>query len=331
MKERMVIFDRDSKYAEELGKRLNDAPGFPFAVSAVSTKEELMRLDGASILLLSGQEDDIEILHGRWGQVMLLSDVQGYHAVDTVPTVFKYQPLGKIQEDILKKQKRIETEYSIAEKTVFRCAFVGIASPVGRCGKTGLAIALGEVLSQTAHVLYVNPEPFSGFPELFEKLPDQNLSDFLYERESNELSEKEAGLKVFQFHGVDILAPVRMAEDILNVSPKQIREIAQDIGRMECYDVVILDLGPDVRYTECFLPIIQKLYVPSTAQAAESGKMKAFLQWVGRASGDRKISVEQVIMPPLRGICPEETYMEQLLWSETGELARKLAAGLFQY
>lgn len=329
MKERMIIFDTDAAYARELERRLNEAEGFPFTVSAVTTKEELGEIsEPYGLLLVSGQAEDTDVTRGRSGQVLYLTDVQGYHAVDTVPTIYKYQPLKMLQEEIIRKQKRVETEYSIAEKPVLRCSFVGISSPIGRCGKTGLAVVLGELLSQFAHVLYVSFEPFSGFPKMIDLSGVSDLAEAMYAFGNGECDFEKSRYTV-KFHGMDILPPARLGEDILHADPEACRDFLQEFCRREHYDIVMLDLGSDMRFTERFLPVLQKLYVPTTQQAAESEKLRAFLEWVNRARGERELSVKVVTLPPPRSVCTEGAYLEQLIWSETGEFARKLVGDLF--
>lgn len=57
---------------------------------------------------------------------------------------------------------------------------IGVYSPIGRCGKTCLALAIGQILAKEEKVLFVTLDTFTGFTGLLNERWKRDLSDLIY-------------------------------------------------------------------------------------------------------------------------------------------------------
>lgn len=57
---------------------------------------------------------------------------------------------------------------------------IGVYSPIGRCGKTGFAVTLGQVLAKDSKVLFLSLEEFSGFSQMMGTQYSGSFSDLVY-------------------------------------------------------------------------------------------------------------------------------------------------------
>ena len=207
----------DARDAEDL----NVKPG-----SRVVETLRLRRADGEPVVLERNRYsmafaylEDEDLKHLDVRQTLYLTDVRGYTAVDSVPAVFRYQPVYRLKEELMRLQTCITDAGAPDEQAVFRTSFIGVQSPAGRTGKTGFALVLGILLAQTSKVLYMNLEPFSGLEAWFGESAEGGLSDLLF---SMEVRGKDFPLEgcMREFHGLSWIPPARMAEDILKCLKK---------------------------------------------------------------------------------------------------------------
>lgn len=325
MKEILAVYDRDARYAETLCKRLNAAEDFPYAAVCFRTKTELLNYSGQGtigMLLIDRIAEDEDIRRMEAGPVLYLTDVQGYPWVDNVPTVYRYQSVHQIEAEIRKRSGM--QGYMIAESPLFRTRYVGICSPVGRSMKTGFALTLGQILSQSSKVLYLNFELCSGFSAFFEHPFDFSFSDVLYEMETKP---ENCRLKQFvtEYHGMDCIAPVRNPEDLYETDPEKILRAVTALSREGTYDIVLMDLGTDFRIIGKLLKLCGTVYIPTRRDAAAEEKVHQFREWIRQKEGDKLLDrCIELVLPGNRMFTGSAPYTEQLLFSEMGDFVRNL-------
>ena len=329
MKEIMAVYDRDYPYAERLCKTLNAIDEFPLTAMCFRSKEELQVFSGTEkpgVLLIEEQDADEEVRRMNAGQVLYLSDLHGYPSLDRVPTIYKYQPVHLIGAEIAKLQHVVESEFALTEKPIMRTRYLAVHSPIHRSLKTSFSLIFGQLLSQTSKVLYMNFETLSGFSALFEKEFRYDLSDMLYAYETGETDREFTE----SFHGLDILAPSAVPEDIYKTDPEVMKNAVMEYAKKGDYDAVILDLGTDLRIAEAFLPYVRKIYVPTVQDTFQMEKIAEYQSWVERVGGENaRGKIEEIILPAARTFASGKNYLEQLLWSEFGDYIRKMLGGTY--
>ena len=334
MKDVLLIYDSDLVYSRQLAERLSFREDVTQEVHWFTEPEELLAAVRAAekplVLTVRGHSEETEELLrlSKAGECVLLflTEVRGYDHIEDVPAVFKYRPLSMIVEDI---QAAAGEEQEAGNEAAFsRAGFIGVMSPVGRALKTSFCLTLGQLLSQGGKVLYVNLETCSGFPALFGREFEADLSDYLYAYgtggEGGSLPEA-----MESFHGVDVLPPARLPEDLYRTDPQLIRNLLLKLARERSYAFVIVDLGTDYRLGEALLPGCGLIYVPVRRDPVSEAKAEEFMDWLRRVKGEKALRAEKLILPLRQTFVGGKEYAEQLLWSELGDYVRELLGGMY--
>lgn len=325
MKNLLVIYDSNREYAERLREALNKETGFPFHAKTAETAEELetlVRDSGAEVVLTS----DRETVPDGTKTVILLTDVPGYAGGE--PAVFRYQPAEKIRQAILKHQRLFEEEDDAAKLQRVRESWIGVASPVGRSLKTSFSLVLGQLLSQHSRTLYVNLEPCPGLTVLFGSRFSKDLSDLFYEAMKADWD--GTGDFTETVHGLDVLAPAAVPEDIYQTDPAFLRTVIRKYASANQYETVVLDLGNEFRIAEAFLPTLSRLYVPVRKEALQEAKVAEFREWLTRVTEPSFEEKTEVIALPQPGLFSRGKFdPEQLLFTELGDTVRSMLGGMY--
>jgi len=335
MKDTLLIYDTDPVYSRQLAEKLSLREDVPQEVHWFAEPEELLAAARAAevpvVLAARGDRDEAteELLRlSKAGEIVLmfLTEIRGYERIEDIPAVFKYRPVSLILKDILASAEEERERGSGAEYT--RASFIGVMSPVGRALKTSFCLTLGQLLSRGGRVLYVNLETCSGFRAIFGREFESDLSDLLYAYQTG--GEAGALPEVTEsFHGVDVLPPASMPEDIYRTDPLLMKNLLLKLAREREYQFVILDLGTDFRLGEVLLPLCGLVYVPSRNEPVSETKAKEFMVWLERMKGDRRIRAENLVLPQRQPFISGKEYSEQLLWSELGDFVRDLLGGMY--
>jgi len=349
MKEIMAVYDTEAGYADMLARKLMQENKFPFYVEGFSDMEGLMSFlrENPAAVVLTDQKDMKPELSALWeetdpetlsaektalvpygtsapGRVILLTELQGYDRIGAHGAVYKYQPVSRLSEEILKLLQQPEKPSGMLFASFTGVRFIGVAGPVGRCRKTSFCLALGQLLAGRERVLYLNFEPCAAFPFLFEDEFTDDLSELIYAFSNNP---KESDLTRFlqNFHGLFFVPPVHLPEDLYRTPAELLVRLAKTVSETGGFGTVILDLGTEYRLIEAFLPMLNKLFIPTAKDRFSREKTRVFGEWIRRADPNtEKLDPEVITLPESRTFLAGKAYIEQLLWSETGDYVRDL-------
>ena len=181
MKKMMAVYDTDPVYAERLSDYVNRKEKGIFFAQAFTSREKLMDFaKGNEIdVLLSGEPVDSGEVSGipSHQKIYLTEDREKR----TGQEIYKYQS----GDDIIREVMAVYCELPGMEPALSallgkRKRLIGVFSPVGRCGKTCLALAIGLLLAKEEKVLFVSLDTFTGFTELINEPWKRDLSDLIY-------------------------------------------------------------------------------------------------------------------------------------------------------
>lgn len=165
------------------------------------------------------------------------------------------------------------------------CEVIGIFSPVGRCGKTGFALALGEILAEERKTIYLNLERYSGLKDLA-IIPDGggDINDliYFYRLDENSLVYRLSSL-IRSFRNLDYIAPALTGEDVMSVNASEWSSIISTLAAAGEYEVVILDLGVSLEDAVYLLSICDRVYMPVLDDRVSSAKTAQFFEAAGRS------------------------------------------------
>ena len=171
--------DCDTAYMGRLMDYLDMRQGLPFEVQAFSSPEPLKayaKEHSVDLVLIAEALMSEEIMQLGTERILLLTEEET--ELPGFPAVCKYQSSDTLLQEILCCYRKAQRDYEDMSWPVRRLSVYGVFSPVGRCGKTGFALILGQVLAESGRVLYLNFEEYAGFDSLLPK-QDADLSELL--------------------------------------------------------------------------------------------------------------------------------------------------------
>ena len=289
MRRVMAILDRDMEYGARLAAYLNGQDKIGFRTTALSSAgalKEFRKTARVEILLLS--EGLAPEVHGLTdgSKVILLSEdgfVQGGEQRPFgAPAVFKYLPADRIAREIMGLYAEDDSR-SISMARREHCELYGVYSPVNRCGKTTLALALGLVHAGRGRTLFITLEEFSGvFRNITSSMTEneEDLSDVIYRSLRGACSWSRLKSTVHSFGRLDYIPPVRCAEDISQISPEDLGRLFRQIAEEGGYSSIILDFGSFGRRAAELLDLCSRIFMPVAEDAASDLKLRSFYEYL---------------------------------------------------
>ncbi len=329
MRKIMAVLDSDPLYGERLADFANERGRIPFRTLAFRSAEQLRPYAAKHTveILLAGEDADREELREiPAGQVIYLGEERRTDT-DRLPSVYKYQNADRLLREVMAAYGGGEWGESVS--IAGRGKLLGVYSPLGRCGKTALALTLAQVWRQEEKTLLVSLEDCSGLGEMTGEKHEDCLSDLLYAYcHGDENCWEKLGAFVYAWGSVDYIPPVRYPEDLDGIGAGELAEFLEDMAAESGYGVIVADLGQTGRQAAEILEVCDGVYMPVLDDWISRAKLKEFEEYL-YASGREGVmaKLEKVRLPALSVSLPADSYPEQLLWGELGDFARGLVRG----
>ena len=229
---------------------------------------------------------------------IVLTEDPGIRTDPDVYPVDIYQPVDAILREILKVIS--DSDIPVSPLTVRDSACIYcFTSPVGRCLKTSLAMAVSQHLSDSAPTIYLNLEPVSGFPVMTGETGESDLSDLLFflRDEPKERYALRLGSMIRMISGVHYVFPAMNPADITQITAEDIFRLLQasaDAG----YRNIVLDTGIWLSGFEAVLDRCRRILVPAVKDPVSEAKLTSLLSYL-RYTGQTALSERmQIITPP---------------------------------
>lgn len=325
-KKTLVICDTDHIYLDRLVEFLLTKEDFPFQLwyfcSEVELQSHLNELK-VHILLISEdllknisreQVDYLFVLSFEQDEVPKKHDAKSKDAAeDRVIRLFRFQSAQEIYRKICQ-----HSEVLIPTKQIFRrntaCRVISLFSPGFEELQTKAALTIGQLLAKQKRVLYLN---FDGCCSSFFLQTQQyyDLSDLVYfHTNSNDKFLNNFQMIKQTMNKMDYILPVRTYMDITGVSFERWYSILTTLIDSKMYDVILLDLFPQVQKVIELLMICDQIFYLSNDNTISQRKHKRFTEMLDFLEADELI---QKLSPiPVRDgdIYPE--FPEELPFSE---------------
>lgn len=316
MKKRIGILD-EVAYSYELMQKLNREEGEDLSAYSFSEKRSVKKhMDREPLdVLIVGEayyEEELEE-YAIPCKILLTEQQESGYQIGGAIKIYKYQAFHKVLQEI----KRYWGEGLHNEKITDGSAyFIGIYSPVRRCGKTSFALALAKKLALSKRVLYMNLEPYCGNLFAQEDAPEWNLADVLYflkQREGADLFDRA----ILNYEGVRALFPMDSPIDLQEIEQEEWDKLFELLGRSDA-EVVIVDFDESVRCFFYILELCNCIYMPVLEEDSQ-GKAAAFFRFLEKAADSGlKEKIKQFTLPILNGTNMELLY--QIVQKVLGEL-----------
>ncbi len=324
-----AVCDLDASYACSLMDYLNGKRTTPFEVQAFTNVESLQafaRENSIEVLLISTRAMCNEIRDLPIKRVIMLSEGETMPDLDDYPHVYKYQSSDQLLSEVLEYYAEAHPQPYIFGNTTKKTHIYGVYSPIGRARKTSFALTLGEILSESDQVLYLNFEEFSGFEELFDTKYRTDISDLIYFSR-----QKEGGFiyrlnsTVQTFHELHYIPPALSPADIRDVSGKEWLDFLNEIGTCGEYDILILDLSEQVDEFFQILRVCDRIYMPVLEDAISQAKLSQYEKLLQMLDMQDITEKTRKLKPPVQPLLRENgDIIQQLVWGEMGNFVRKM-------
>ncbi len=169
------------------------------------------------------------------------------------------------------------------------CRLIGFYSPVHGAGQSVSALLMGLNLAETAPVLLLNLERFSGLKQI---LPGGGggLSDLLYfARVQKDPMEHLAELT--EYCGpLALIPPVRDPEDLREMDSRNWEFLLEQLRRESGFRCILIDIGDGVTQPEEILKYCDRVYVPLREDRLAIAKWEEWREHLEETRGEAFLS-----------------------------------------
>lgn len=321
----MAVYDVDPFYAERFSEFINQKEAVPFmavAFTSLARLKAFAQKQQIEILLVGDEVPDQELEELDVRQLVRLSEAAMVKA--GAPAVYKYQASDSILREVMACYQTDEREEQMTAVGA-RSRVIGVYSPIGRCGKTGFSVTLGQVLAKDSKVLFLSLEEFSGFSQLMGSSYSGSFSDLIYYSRQGEFDRMRLGSVIYDYGGLDYVPPVAYAEDLAQMEGAEVAGLIEKIARECGYDVLIVDVGHFLRNVEAVLAVCDVVYAPIKKDVVSEGKIQEWRQYLedsGRMNLWEKVRLLK--LPVFQEVISSGEYFEQMLWGPLGDFVREM-------
>ncbi|WP_432626349.1 hypothetical protein [Brotaphodocola sp.] len=321
----MAVYDVDPFYAERFSEFINQKESTPFmaiAFTSLARLKAFAQRQQIEILLVGDEVEERELTELGIHQIVRLSEAAMVRS--GTPAVYKYQASDSILREVMACYQTEEKEEQMTAVGA-RSRVIGVYSPIGRCGKTGFSVTLGQVLSRDSKVLFLSLEEFAGFSQMMGTKYSGSFSDLVYYSRQGDFDRMRLGSVIYDYGGLDYVPPVAYAEDLAQMEGAEVAGLLEKIARECGYDVLIVDVGHFLRNVEAVLAVCDVVYAPIRKDVVSETKIQQWRQYLedsGRMNLWEKI---RILRLPLPSDCVSAgEYFEQLLWGPVGDFVREM-------
>lgn len=327
-KQKFAILDMEEEYACSLMEYLADRQSMPFETLVFGSVEGLAayaRQETVDLLLVSARMMCDEIRSMDIRRIVVLSEGGTAEESGGYPSVYKYQSSESLVAEVMNCYARQELLQPVftAKKDV---EVIGVYSPVGRCGKTCFALALGQILAGSRRVLYINMEDYAGFDTLLERESMSDLSDVMYflrQNRGNVIMKLNSAVQ--RIGDMDYIPPAPSSQDLREIRAQEWVRLLEDLVSYSSYQVIILDIGQPVGEVFSLLAQCSVVYTPVCGDAVSDAKIAQYERLLHEQDFSEVLQKTQKLMLPLcvpamRG----EYFLSQLTAGEMGAYVRGL-------
>ncbi len=274
------LCDYDRNYAENFSKYIWDSAGREFEIRAFTKPEIFIDyiVSGKVDVLLIAEDflseliNKIPSLSIQNASVFILTD--NSREADFGSTIYKYQSAKKILEEIMTVYGK--SAESPANYVTDKERHIAVYSPLGRCGKTSLALEIGRQLSRYEDTLVISFDEYCVHDEIKWKTSDRGLSELIYRYY---VKDKDGMVLTDYLRGNDglyILPGVVVPEDIKESDCITLSEIITDFYNLHQFKNIVIDVGNAVTHPEKFLRESNIVIVPTLEDEISGAKLSSW-------------------------------------------------------
>lgn len=297
MRHTMVILDNDRVYATKAAAFINNRGNFPFEViplCGTPTLSDNKSISEADIILTS--EDRLSELTGQTDgdNLIILSESRLHDKEKSV--IYKYQSCENILKELLLFASEKESLNSIICRKN-RMKIIGLFSPIGRSGRTGFGISLGQTLAKNHKTLFLEMDCYNTSKDVLNIRFSGDMSDLLYAVNSNtkDLLSLIGGISG-SINSLDIIPSMDRHDDLISITVQEWMELLKQIEIRTDYEFIILDLSKGIQGLSKMIALCNKLIVTTVEGDKERRIIDRFINELKSTIVTEKV-IHQINVP----------------------------------
>ena len=251
--------------------------------------------------ILIMQEDFLDSLSNpSHNNLFILCENQTRDDLESPNKLYKYSSAEDILRIIMANYDTKAPATCLSFHKYKKSKLIGIASPLGRCGKTSLALSLGLKLSQNNSCLFISFDECSPLKtSLFRKqINNTSLADVIYfYLQSMDISDNRI-LSCFQtFQGMDYIPPSDQLGTYVELQSEELLQFILNLSGLGRYDYIIVDWSL-FSFDYSLLKISDILLIPTIDDDTYSAeKILSFFDSLKSQYKDDLINTKKVTLP----------------------------------
>lgn len=325
----IAICDEDSDYANNLAAYFRIKGSFVSDIVVFTERDNFSQyIENHFLDIIIVQEDFLDSLSNpSHNNLFILSENQTRDDLDNPHKIYKYSSAEDILRIIMANYDTKSPASCLSFHKYKKSKIIGIASPLGRCGKTSLALSLGLKLSQNHSCLFITFDECSPLKtSLFRKqINNSSLADIIYYYlQSMDISDNRI-LSCFQtFQGMDYISPTDQFGTYTELQSEELLNFILNISGLGKYDYIIVDWSL-FSFNYSLLKTSDLLLVPTiNSDTYSNDKISCFFDNIQSQYKDELITSKKVNLPPTSFTNISSEYIFSLTSSALGNFASSL-------
>ncbi len=298
----IAICDEDSDYANSLAAYFRIKGSLASEIIVFTEYDHFTHFeDIQNIDILIMQEDFLDsITNPSHGNLFILCENQTRYDYEDAHKIYKYNSAEEILRIIMANYDIHAGTQHFAFHKYKKSKIIGIASPIGRCGKTSFSLSLGLKLSQNNSCLFITFDECNFLRiSLFRKEHiSSSFADILYYFLQSMDAQDNRILSCFQsFQGMDYIPPSEELGTFSELTKEELRSFLVNIAALGKYDYIIIDWG-NFSYDYSLINMCDTLLLPKIDNDLYSEeKYSHYFDSIKAQITDKKIVIKSISLP----------------------------------
>lgn len=240
----LVLYDNEEEYTMLMSDYLRSQKGLPWKVRSYTSSDDLMRLEMNNhiSLLLVSENSYVDKLRELESEKVVILNESGF-VNNEMTNISKYQAAENVLHSLLELYVEYASDVRKALPGESKTKFIGIYSPIKRSLQTSFALAMSELMSDTARTLYISFEHYSGVADIMPGDREMDLADLVYFLNADSEKFKLHFQSIIrQREKLSYIPPMKSGQNLLTVTSAEWVNLLKRIDETGLFDFVIMDI-----------------------------------------------------------------------------------------
>lgn len=298
----IAICDEDSDYANSLAAYFRIKGSLALDIQVYTNYERFLEYANEhQVDIIIIQENFFDSLTNfSHNNLFILRENQNREDIDDPHKIYKYNSAEEILRIIMANYDTSQPTSLLSFHRYRKSKLIGIASPIGRCGKTSLGLSLGLKLSQNHSCLFICFDECSPLRiSLFKKeLMHSSFADILYYFFQNMDISDNRIISCFQtFQGMDYIPPSDQLGTYSELNSDDITNFIVNITELGRYDYIIVDWS-SFSFDYSTLKVCDCILVPTLDDNKYSiDKTTIYFDILNQQYKENRIEIKKLTLP----------------------------------